>query len=325
MKIWRNGKSGRIAAIAVAASAMLGMGSYSSAQADRAVFGSSLGTHLADFAVAFGATGAVKLKQTYEEFRITIVAAAAETQAGLSNVDEVTTGSVRQSFFGTVALPFSAIAVRGQWVKVRNQPLPISANCKTDSCRARVGQVLDAVRRGASKDFAGKLALANTTANRIIEYKTDRQNYGKLDLWAGAAQIVQRGSGDCEDYVILKQSLLRAMGVPDKSMSIIILKDTARNLYHAVLGVSTNQGHLILDNVKADVFRDVNVKNYRPLFSFSGDRSWVHGTKADPAMVAASGNVSLNDIVPGESAAMPDFLLTGMGVGESDLRPTLQY
>jgi predicted transglutaminase-like cysteine proteinase len=325
MNIWRNGKLIRKAAIAVAASAMFGLGSYSPALAERAVSGSSLGIQLVDFALAFGTTSAVKLKQTYEEFRITVVAASAETQNLRSNVDEVTTGSVPKSFFGTVALPFSAIAVRGQWVKVRNQPLPNLTNCKTDSCRMRVGQVLDAVKRGASRDFAGKLALANATANRIIEYKTDRQNYGKLDHWAGAAQIVQRGSGDCEDYAILKQSLLRAMGVPDKSMSIIILKDTARNLYHAVLGVSTNQGHLILDNVKGDVFRDVNVTNYRPLFSFSGDRSWVHGTKADPAMVAASGNVSLNDIVPGESAAVPDFLLTGMSVGASDLRPTLQY
>ena len=325
MRNWRNKKTSRSAAVAVAMLALSGLSDRSAALADRAEVGSNPGKHLSDLVLAIGVSSADWLAQAYNDFRSKLVAAVAEAQMPLTGVDELTTGSVPKSFFGTVALPFSAIAVRGQWVKVRNLPLPTKKNCESDSCRARVAQVLDAVRRGASKDFAGKLALANATANRIIEYKTDRQNYGKLDYWAGAAQIVQRGSGDCEDYAILKQSLLRAMGVPDKSMSIIILKDTARNLYHAVLGVSTNQGHLILDNVKGDVFRDVNVKNYRPLFSFSGDRSWVHGTKADPAMVAASGNVSLNDIVPGESAAVPDFLLTGMSVGEADLRPTLQY
>lgn len=267
-----------------------------------------------------------KLRSAFSE-NLARISASGVTglSVGTQHVDTVVTGGVPQSFFGSIAVPFSAIAVRGQWDRVRNQALPEKDSCGTDLCKARLKKMNEAVSRGMRRDFAGKLAIANSAVNGMIAYKTDRAIYGKLDYWASSAEILQRGTGDCEDYAILKQAMLRAMGVPDKSLSIIILKDNARGLYHAVLGVSTNQGHLILDNVRGQVFRDSQVSNYQPLFSFSGSRSWVHGTKTGNPAIASNAAMSLNNVAPGESTALPEMMPSILRVANAELRPTLRY
>lgn len=240
-------------------------------------------------------------------------------------VDPIKTSSVPGSFFGTVAIPFAAISVRSQWDRVRVQKLPESGACVTSKCSLRVKAVRDAVARGKQRNFADKLALANSVANAMITYQSDRVTYLSFDHWASAKETIQRGAGDCEDFAILKQAMLRAMGVPDKSLSIIILRDNSRNLYHAVLGVSTNQGHLILDNVRGQVFRDTQVSNYQPLYSLSGSRSWIHGTQAGKTALTAKAQVPLDNVAPGESAVLPVLSMATRPLVLSELRPTLQY
>ena len=267
-----------------------------------------------------------KLRSAFSE-NLARISASGVTglSVGTQHVDTVVTGGVPQSFFGSIAVPFSAIAVRGQWDRVRNQALPEKDSCRTDLCKARLKKMNEAVSRGMRRDFAGKLAIANSAVNGLIAYKTDRAIYGKLDYWASSAEILQRGTGDCEDYAILKQAMLRAMGVPDKSLSIIILKDNARGLYHAVLGVSTNQGHLILDNVRGQVFRDC--AGFKLPAAFFVLRLQVMGAwnqDRNPAM-ASNAVMSLNNVAPGESTALPDLMPSILRVANPDLRPTLRY
>lgn len=239
-------------------------------------------------------------------------------------IDPIKTSGIPSSFFGTVAIPFAAINVRGQWDRVRVQRLPDISLCSSKSCDLRVQLFSDAVKRGKRGGFADKLAIANDAANNLIKYQNDIKTYGSFDYWASAAETIKRGAGDCEDFAILKQTLLRAMGVPDKSLSIIVLRDNSRNLYHAVLGVSTNQGHLILDNVRGQVFRDTQVSNYQPLFSFSGGRSWIHGMPAGKSTLTARAHITLDNVAPGESAAMPVLSTEYPPLVLSQLRPSLQ-
>ncbi|MFZ2101462.1 MAG: transglutaminase-like cysteine peptidase, partial [Oricola sp.] len=241
-------------------------------------------------------------------------------------LDRTMTGSVASSFFGTVAVPFSPIGSRADWDRVRSAA-SVSAmeTCATPACRFRLASVRKTLKSGGSESFFEKLSVVNRLVNRSIRYAPDQATYGRLDHWAAGSETVRVGSGDCEDFAILKMSLLREMGVPAKSISLVILRDTARGLYHAVLAVSTNKGHFILDNMQDKVYRDVAVRNYLPLYSFSTDRSWIHGKPAGELVASAPSALPLGSIAPGESAgAVLDLAnaLNGLGL---DLRPTSAF
>ena len=90
-----------------------------------------------------------------------------------------------------------------------------------------------------------------------------------------------------------------AAGVPAQSMSLVVLQDSSRGVFHAVLSIATQSGTFILDNLSNDVLRDGALKSYIPLYSFSTDRAWIHGAKAGSEQIAtASGGFSA--IAPGE-------------------------
>lgn len=47
-----------------------------------------------------------------------------------------------------------------------------------------------------------------------IQYKTDIENYGKMEYWALPTETVKRGLADCEDQAFLIHSLMLNAGVP---------------------------------------------------------------------------------------------------------------
>jgi predicted transglutaminase-like cysteine proteinase len=228
------------------------------------------------------------------------LAVLSERRPGL---DRATTASVPSGFFGTVAVPFSPIGSSKDWDRVRNaEPVSAMGDCASQSCRLRLASAKTAIAEAADERFFARLSTVNTLVNRTIAYAPDQKTYGQLDHWASGAETIRKGAGDCEDFAILKYTLLRDIGVPARSMSLVILRDTARNLYHAVLAISTNKGHFVLDNVHDEVYRDIEARNYLPLYSFSTDRSWIHGVPAGNAVATARVDVPLGSIAPGESS-----------------------
>lgn len=253
------------------------------------------------------------------------VALSIGTQTGaLGSVDRTVTGSVNSGFFRTSAIPFGNLAAKKDWNRVRSAKFDTKAqNCNTSLCSQRLAELSETVGQLDSASFFEKLQTVNSSVNQSIEYAPDYNIYNKKDHWAPANQTIKLGFGDCEDYVILKHAMLIQAGVPSSSMSLIVLKDTDRNLYHAVLAVSTNKGHLILDNVVRDVYRDTSIRHYQPLFSFSDDRSWIHGVAEESRNnLLAQGTVPFDAVAPGEStfdvASLGDFDVSWT----KDLRPT---
>lgn len=100
--------------------------------------------------------------------------------------------------------------------------------------------------------FAGRVALTETRATELVHVnrmvneavapKTDLELYGETERWAYPA-----GSGDCEDYVLLKRKILLQRGWPSSALLITVVRDE-NNEGHAVLTVRTDQGDLVLDN-----------------------------------------------------------------------------
>ena len=213
------------------------------------------------------------------------------------------TGSINSSFFETTAIPFANLATQSNWDRVRKTDFDeLSPNCIVGACGQRFRQLSNTIDRIEAKPFYEKLEAVNSTVNLVIKYAPDSQLYVKNDHWATTNQTIETGLGDCEDIAILKHSMLLKVGIPASSMSLVVLKDTSRDLYHAVLAVSTNSGHLILDNVSNNIYRDTSVHHYQPLYSFSDDRSWIHGVnKKSSGFVLALTADSLGPIAPGES------------------------
>ncbi|WP_428672116.1 transglutaminase-like cysteine peptidase [Roseibium sp.] len=201
------------------------------------------------------------------------------------------------SFFGSTAIPFANIANAKDWDRVRHRKIEAleAVTCSSADCKARYAVLASYSRPDSGNSFFQKLDTVNRIVNRNIRYQEDQATYQRLDYWASPDEIARSGVGDCEDFAILKYAMLLEAGVPESSMSLVVLKDMQRNLFHAVLAVSTNKGHFILDNTVNRVYRDREIAHYRPMFSFSTDRSWIHGTPKDGKMQQVS---SLEAVAP---------------------------
>ncbi|WP_349357428.1 transglutaminase-like cysteine peptidase [Stappia sp.] len=88
-----------------------------------------------------------------------------------------------------------------------------------------------------------ELVAVNAEVNRQVRPVTDQELFGVEEYWTYPTE----GAGDCEEYVLEKQRVLRARGWPASALLITVVKDT-NNSGHAVLTVRTDQGDVILDN-----------------------------------------------------------------------------
>lgn len=114
----------------------------------------------------------------------------------------------------------------------------------------------------------------NEVINRI-PYVNDSAIYGRTDYWATPMEFVRNG-GDCEDFAIAKYVALRALGMPEERLRILVLQDMQKNIPHAVLVVYTNEGAVVLDNQIKTVTQVNRISHYKPIFSINRDSWWLH-------------------------------------------------
>jgi predicted transglutaminase-like cysteine proteinase len=110
----------------------------------------------------------------------------------------------------------------------------------------------------------------NATVNRTITPMTDKEIYGKDEVWAYPTT-----AGDCEDFALLKRRMLiqRGFSAADLLMTVVRKPDGEG---HAVLTLRTNDGDFILDNLSDDVklWTDTNYTYLKRQASFNTGR-WV--------------------------------------------------
>ena len=150
----------------------------------------------------------------------------------------------------------------------------------------------------SGSDITAQLRHVSASVNTMVAYRTDEQNHGRLDHWSTPNETLSRNSGDCEDYAILKMALLARLGVPMTAMEIVVLKDTSRRLFHAVLSVALEDRAVILDNMTDAVESDTAKRSYAPLFSISGTANYIFGYKGGkPGLMASLKDIAA--IAPG--------------------------
>ena len=177
------------------------------------------------------------------------------------------------SELGTLAIPVDTTRFDDRWSRVRRAPAARVMQAQLDRA---------AVTRGLGE--AATLERVNLWVNRQIAYADDERNYRQRDFWATADETVARGSGDCEDYAILKMHMLRAAGFDDDRMKLVLLRDLAINADHAFLLVRSAAGWVVLDNMTDRIYDGRQANAVRPIMSFSGDRRWIHGYRDAPTV-----------------------------------------
>ena len=126
--------------------------------------------------------------------------------------------------------------------------------------------------RGLSR--SEQIRAVNRFVNRYA-YRTDSNNYGRVDYWATPRQFFAKG-GDCEDFVIVKYLTLKALGWSQRKLRLVVLIDRRKRQAHAVLAVYHAGRRHILDNQFRRVMRDTQIRHYRPVYSINERNWWFH-------------------------------------------------
>ena len=179
--------------------------------------------------------------------------------------------------FGTVEIR-SKIKNLPQWERIlraNSSKTNVLENALKNSGRTKELQIWNAIRSSASKPPALDEVKAINTFFNQWPYRTDLEVYGVPDYWATPAEFIGK-SGDCEDYAITKMYALMDLGYQADQLRLVILKDTIRNLDHAVLAVYINEDVYILDNMTNQVNTHERYRYYRPQLSMDSVFRWAH-------------------------------------------------
>ncbi|RWG90668.1 transglutaminase-like cysteine peptidase [Mesorhizobium sp.] len=228
---------------------------------------------------------------------------AGSSSAGIDpiQVDPIQTGAIIPGVFGSAALSMHNFPVAARWAPVYRAILDCTPGSACDRQNAAFAGIIDIA---SNKGFRDKLAFVNASINRLIAYRKDSVVYGTLDYWAKPSEILEHRAGDCEDFAILKMAALLRAGIPAQSMSLVVLQDRRRKFFHAVLSVSTASGAFILDSLSNNVAIDSDLPDYVPLYSFSADRAWIHGSKSGSRLADIAGGFAT--VAPGEGSSLDE-------------------
>jgi predicted transglutaminase-like cysteine proteinase len=186
------------------------------------------------------------------------------------------------SIFGTVALRVGHTPLDAKWRPVAAQSSHALLPPAWAALRARLPEL----------SGVELLETVNEWVNRHVTFASDEEVYGQEDHWATLAETAAHGRGDCEDFAIAKMQLLRAAGVPARSLFLVIARDLVRRADHALLLVELGGRFYVLDAGTSEPMPADQVHDYRPIMTFSAERAWIHGYRPEPRMLVASNSTA---------------------------------
>jgi predicted transglutaminase-like cysteine proteinase len=115
-----------------------------------------------------------------------------------------------------------------------------------------------------------ELQEINSTVNGSLRKVSDAERHGREEVWS----LPTDGSGDCEDFALLKRRRLIERGWPSSALLLTMAKNWSGE-GHAVLTVVTDQGDYILDS-ESSTIRPWNETGYQFVArqSQSNPRTW---------------------------------------------------
>ena len=233
-------------------------------------------------AILGGAPSALAAITVRQDGQASLQPAAAPTyyRPAVANYVRPAVSSDRPDVFNSVALSIGRSPLDARWSQVSGAGVGGNAGAFAASLR--------------DQDVISKLEAVNSYVNARVRFVDDRVQFGVADRWLAPADTLGRGRGDCEDFALAKRAMLRAAGVSDKDLYIVVLKDLSRRADHAVLVVRAAGRFLVLDNGTNRIVDSSDVQDYKPMLTFaSNGRSYTHGYRRDlPAVTYAANRIS---------------------------------
>lgn len=123
-----------------------------------------------------------------------------------------------------------------------------------------------------------KSRLINDFVNQAIYWQDDSIVWGQADYWATPGETMGRGTGDCEDFSILKYFSLKEMSVPSGNLRMVYVKanQNGQLIAHMVLAYypSPNAEPYIMDNLNNQLLPASNRSDLTPIYSFNSEGVW---------------------------------------------------
>ena len=145
-----------------------------------------------------------------------------------------------------------------------------------------------------------QLDEVNRFVNRVA-YRSDEETWGQADYWAAPGEFFATG-GDCEDFAIAKYYSLKALGFPVDKLRILVLRDTRRQMMHAVLLVEDGGQSLLLDNLSDRLLTWAEAPQYKPIYSINEIAYNLHQGRD----IAASTVTAAGEFLPPNSSWLRD-------------------
>ena len=182
-----------------------------------------------------------------------------------------------EGLFHTRELFSTDLAAFTKWDRVveraeQEQHSTATCTAATPGCAAAEWQALVAELRALP--LRARVERANDVLNRR-PYVTSQANWHDPDHWETPYEFLERG-GQCEDYAIAKFMALAASGVPERDLRLVVVRDTAKLLDHAILVVYVDGEPLVLDNQIKEVTPAARVTGYVPYYSINRTGWWYH-------------------------------------------------
>lgn len=184
-----------------------------------------------------------------------------------------------------LAAPIAGAWQPEQWMAVAQKagPRPL----------AMAKALADLIARASALDEASRLKPINQFFDRNIRYAEDIDTWGVPDYWASPLELLTKGQGDCEDYVIAKYFSLIAAGVPSDKLRLVYVRAQIGGAGgtvqpHMVLAyyAEPTADPLILDSLIIDILPASRRPDLIPVFSFNAEGLWqgvgVTASSGDP-------------------------------------------
>jgi predicted transglutaminase-like cysteine proteinase len=146
----------------------------------------------------------------------------------------------------------------------------ILARCRTDAahCPPAAKKFLDVIADGRAHDGRARIGVINRDINMAIRPTSDLAQWGVADRWSAPLATLASGRGDCEDYAIAKYVALREAGLPESDVRLVIVRDLANGVDHAVAAARIDETWVMLDNRRLVLIEDNAMARAVPLFVF---------------------------------------------------------